>query len=107
MTEAMRRMQTAKAWVAEMLSREAGPDALAYHLSLLLKKERAEERKRCATELRVWCDDAVVQDKVNERAVSTVRSVSISVEHGWPNYPNIRELTDAVLTPNEGGSDDA
>lgn len=97
MSDAMKRSQTAKAWVADMLERDAGPDALAYHLTLLLKKERADERKRCAVELRAWCDDEVVEDKVNERAVQVVRAVSISVEHGWPNFPGISERVDAVL----------
>lgn len=97
MSDAMKRSQTAKAWVADMLERDAGPDALAYHLALLLKKERADERRRCAVELRVWCDDSVVKDKVNEHAVQTVRAVSISVEHGWPNFTDIGERVDVVL----------
>lgn len=51
----MTRAQTAKAWVADMLSREAGPDALAYHLALLLKKERADEREAAAKDIEVHC----------------------------------------------------
>lgn len=97
MTETMRRMTRAKEWVAEMLSREAGPDALAYHLALLLKRERADERKRCAAEMRLWTVDPEVADKVDEKAVATVRAVSISVEHGWPNFDGLDELVDAEI----------
>lgn len=72
-------------------ARAASKAELIQRYEAELARVREETRKRCSAELLAWCADPDVQDKVDERAVATVRSVAISVAHRWPNFPELEE----------------
>lgn len=84
--EATARAETAE---RERDARAASNAELIQRYETELARVRDATRKRCAAELRAWCADPDVQDKVDARAVATVRAISISVEHGWPNFSEL------------------